>query len=295
MKIRTLEFYIREAFAGLYRNRLMSLASLGIVTASLLILGFFIVFTVTINYNAENIKKQADMEVFVFSDLDKEKIDEIERRISQINKIKEYYLVTKEEALEKMRNMLGDKKDVLEGLEDENPFPPSFVIKLHRLEDAAAVAGQLSAMDGVEKVQYQSDAVKALIHVTNVIKAVTIIVAIILILISMFIISNTIKLTVFARRKEISIMKYIGATDTFIRWPFIIEGILIGIAGCVISFVVLGYAYECLVRFTAEGGIMIKLMPFNDIGKYIFAGFLLIGSSIGAAGSGMSIRRYLNV
>lgn len=295
MKIRTLEFYIKEAFAGLYRNRLMSLASLGIVTASLLILGFFIVFTVTINYNAEMIKKQAEMEVFIFSDLSKEKVDEIEGRIKQLSGVKEYRLVTKEEALERMRKMLGDKQGVLEGLENENPFPPSFIIKLHRLEDAAAVAGQLSSVEGIEKVQYQSDAVRALIHVTNIIKAVTITVVIILILVSVFIISNTIKLTVFARRKEINIMKYIGATDSFIRWPFIIEGILVGVAGCVISFVVLGYIYEYLVRFTAQGGMMIKLMPFNDIGRYIFAGFLFIGGSIGAVGSAMSIRRHLCV
>lgn len=295
MKLRTLDFYVKEAMSGVYRNKLMSLASLSITTVSLLIVGFFILFSANLNFNIDKIKNKTEMEVILEDGIDGTRISEIESQINSMDMVQRCRLVAKEEALEKIKGILGESEGILEGLEDEGIVPQSFVVYLYNAQDSATVAEWLKSAEGVDQVLYPFETVRKLNRIARIVKTVTAAVILILIVISTFIISNTIKLTVFARRKEINIMKYIGATDSFIRWPFVIEGILIGFIGCLAAFIVVAYSYKQLLNSNFVLLDSFSLMPFENINNGILIAFLFVGVGIGALGSAVSIRKYLYV
>ncbi|MCR4436377.1 MAG: permease-like cell division protein FtsX [Clostridiales bacterium] len=299
MKVRTVRYIIKEGLKNAYRNKLMSFASIAIVTASLIMFGAFYLFTVIVNYNTQAFKDKLEMEVFLKPELDDAQVDRIEESIKANGKIGEYKKVTKEEAYEKAKQLLGDDGKVLEGI-DASFLPVSFKIKLKDPQDSKEVVEQFKNMSGVENVAYSQKTVELFSKVSYWVRVISTVLISVLLIVSMFIISNTIKLTVFARRKEIGIMKYIGATDGFIRWPFVVEGVIIGIIGAVLAFVVTGNAYHALeVRFNADvlnmGADLFTFVKFRDIGLQLIGIYCLAGIFIGAVGSLISIRKYLRV
>lgn len=176
------------------------------------------------------------MEAYCNPNLDDTQIKKIEEDLKQNDKIAEIKKVTKQEAFERAKKLLGSKENLMEG-EDENFLPVSFVIKLKNSDESAGMVQQIKSIKGIESVQYSQNAVDFISKSAYWVKFISVILLLALLLVSFFIISNAIKLTVFARRKEINIMKYIGATDWFIRLPFIIEGIIIGFIGAILAFV----------------------------------------------------------
>ncbi len=297
MKIRTTKYIIKDGLVNAYRNKLMSLASIGIVTVSLLIFGLFYLITVNVSQTSDDVlKKQAEIEVFCDYKWDESQAAQIENAIKSNNNVKEYRMVTKQEALERAKRMFEGDNKVLEGY-DNSFLPISFIIKLKDPSKSAEIVNEFSKMDGVEDVNYQEVAVNFVSKLAYWARVISLLLIIVLLIISAFIISNTIKLTVFARRREIGIMKYIGATDWFIRLPFIVEGILIGFIGALIAVSITFLCYNTFETKFSSGvlGISINFIKMNDIGMQIFIINSLVGMIVGGAGSVISIRKYLHV
>jgi len=299
MKIRTLKYIFNEGVKNVYKNRLMSLASISTIIASLIIFGIFYLIIVNINYNVLKLKEQPEMQVFCNPELDDIGVRVVQNTLLQNSNIAEVTMVTKEQAFEKVKEMLEDDADLLEGL-DNSFLPVSFIIKLKDIANSDEVIKELKKINGVDKVTYPQKTMEFITKFTSWIHIISIALTAILLIVSVFIISNTIKLTVFARRKEISIMKYIGATDWFIRWPFIVEGVIIGIIGAIIAFLISGYGYSALEsRFTSEltrtGTNIISLVELKDISTRVILFYLALGCVVGAVGSAASIRKYLKV
>ncbi|NMB95793.1 MAG: ABC transporter permease [Clostridiaceae bacterium] len=299
MKIRTLKYIFNDGVKNVYKNRLMSLASISTIMASLLIFGIFYLMIINVKYNVMNLNEQPEMQVFCNPELDDIGVRLVHNTLTRNDNIAEVTMVTKEQAFEKVKEMLDDDADLLEGM-DNSFLPVSFIIKLDDIENSDEIVKELSRINGVDKVTYPQKTIEFISKFTKWIQAISILLTTVLLVVSVFIISNTIKLTVFARRKEISIMKYIGATNWFIRWPFIIEGILIGFIGAVVSFLVSGYFYnEIETKFTSElaqlGTDIITLLKFNEVSLPMILLYLLLGCTVGAFGSMISIRKYLKV
>ena len=280
----------------------MTLVAIGSVTAVLLVLGLSLLTIININSLADYIESSVEIKAFLEEELDSSQVQTIGERIARVQGVKEIDFETKEMALRKYREQLGDDGSLLEGLEGENnPFPSSYIVKVEDPNTIGSIADEIAVFKGVEEVQYGKDVVEKLLASTNLIRVVGTVLICILAFISVFIISNTIKMTVVARRKEIRIMKYIGATDSFIRFPFIIEGLMMGIIGAAFAsgMVAAIYNYFYKSMHSSFGGIFVMisgyLAPYSQ-SLYDTSLILLgVGMVIGVAGSGISLRRFLKV
>jgi len=299
MSVATVKYVLKEGIVNTYKNKLMSLASLSIVIASLIIFGIFLLLAMNFNHNMKILSRQPEMQAFCDYELDESKIKQIEREIARNGKIQEYTKVTSEEAFNKFKESLGEDGDVLEGF-DKNFLPASFIIKVKDSANSAEVVEELKKIDGIRKVSYSAQVVEFISRFTKWVNLSSSVLVIILLAVSVFIIANTIKLTVFARRKEINIMKYIGATDWFIRWPFIIEGVIIGFIGSLAAFLIVNYGYDAIeARFSAEilglGTDFLQLVDISSVRMQLLGYFCFIGVFVGALGSVISLRKYLRV
>ena len=294
MKLRTTKYVVKEGFINTYRNVLMSLASIGVVTATLFVFGFIWLLTVNLNHNTNSFKENPVICVFCSPELDESQIDTIQKSIEGDSRIKEFNKVSKEEAFKKAEEMLGEDKVVLEGIGNDF-LPVSFEIKLNNLEEAEFVAATLREIPGVGKVKYSQNEVEIVSKTIYWVQIGSSFLIVLLLIISIFIISNTIKLTVFARRKEINIMKYIGATDWFIRWPFIVEGVIIGLVGALVSFGAISIIYTFAFDWISKGIKLISIIKISEVAVQLLLIFSVIGANVGAVGSAISIRKYLRV
>ena len=227
-------------------NGLMSVASVLTVLACLIILGIFLIFTMNLNALAIQLKTSYQIRVFIEDGTTTEKLEMIESQIGQIEDIKESLLVTKRDAIIEFQQDLGDDHGILSGLEneDQNPLRDEFRISLKDLGQLDSVISRLERVPGIAEVSNNKEVTDTIINVADVIRLITFWLIAILVVMTVVIISNTVKIAVFARKKEINIMKYIGATDFYIRFPFIVEGIIIGIVGGAVSYAIVYFAYS---------------------------------------------------
>jgi len=268
----------------------MSLASIGAVASALIIFGSFLLLSVNFDYILKDVESQVEITAYLEDSVDQDGITKISKDIAAINGVKEIKFISKEEAIEEFKEQVG--KELLEGI--ENPLPNSFRIKVNDPHEVASVAGKIERFSGIEEVKYGKGIVEKLFNIIYWVRMIGLAIMIVFACVSIFIISNTIRLTVFARRREISIMKYIGATDWFVRWPFLIEGMVLGLIGSLLAIGVLAVAYNYLYVTVKFNLPMIALLPIERFYDYAL-GFLGIGMLIGAFGSSFSIKRFLNV
>lgn len=299
MKIRTVKYIIKDGIENTAKNKLMSLASISIIAASLTIFGIFYMLIMNFKCNVMNLKEQPEIQVFCQVDIDDVGIKVIESALNNNRKVKNVAIVPKEQAFEKVKSWLGDDANLLEGM-DDSFLPVSFILKLNDTEDSEELINELSEISGVDKVSYPQKTVEFLSKFAGWIQIVSGFLTAVLLVVSVFIIANTVRLTVFARRREIGIMKYIGATNWFIRWPFVIEGVIIGILGALFAFLISGYGYNALeTRFTkalaSTGTNIIQLVQLKNMSVKIILFYLALGCVVGAIGSVTSIRKYLKV
>ncbi|MDK2878167.1 MAG: cell division transport system permease protein [Thermoanaerobacteraceae bacterium] len=290
MRLRTFNYFFREAFISLIRNRWMSLASIGAVASALIILGSFLLISVNFDHILKDVESQVEITAYLEDTVDSSGITRLNAEISSVSGVKEIKFVSREAALEEFKQQVG--KDLLEGI--DNPLPNSFRIKVDNPQDVARVAGEIQHLQGVEEVKYGKGVVEKLFNIIYWVRLLGLVIMAIFAAVSIFIISNTIRLTVFARRREINIMKYIGATDWFVRWPFLIEGMVLGFIGAAIAIGILAGGYNYLYNIVRLNIPMISLIPMEEFYNYAL-GFLAIGMFIGAFGSSFSIRRFLHV
>ena len=288
-------YLIGEGFRNVFKNKKSTIASIIIMCATMFVFGIFFLVGENVNHITKTIEEQQGIEAT------ETQTTELGNQIRSMNYVNTVTYKTKEEALDQMKRMFKDKKGYLETYEGEgNPFKASYVVTLTDLTKLEEVHNQIEQSPIVANIQTRPDTVNALIQIADGIKLISIIILVILILISIFIITNTIKLTVHARRKEISIMKYVGATNSFIRWPFMVEGMIIGLISAIISMLLLGGAYNVVSNEIEQAlvslrGADVLLLPMSDMFGTLIIVYLVLGLGIGALGSAISMRKYLEV
>jgi len=281
---------------SLRRNGLMSFASVSTVALSLLILGMFLILVLNLNHMASALESQVQISVYLQDELTDLEIREAGTRISRMPGVTQVIFVSKETALERFKERLGDKKTLLTALGETNPLPNAFEVKVDTPERVKLVAQAITKeVTGVERANFGREVIEQLFTLTRMVRIIGIILIIFLALAAVFIISNTIRLTVFARRREIGIMKYVGATDSFIRWPFVLEGIILGFGGALVAVLFLGNTYNMLTSRIYETLAFLPIIPADPFVRNISVILLLVGTGIGAAGSAISIRKYMRV
>ena len=295
MKPRTIKYYFKEALKSMKRNGLMTLASISTVALSLFMLGVFLCGVINLNNMASSLENQVQLSIYLKDGLTTEQIMSVGKQIKAIPNLKKLEFVNKEQAMKEFKERLGDQQQLVNALGGVNPLPNSYVLTFDNPSDVKATVKLATTFQGVESTHYGQDIVEELFRITQVIRIGGIVLIAFLAAATLFIISNTIRLTVFARRKEIAIMKYVGATNGFIRWPFLIEGMLLGLIGAIIAVLCVGEFYHFITMEVSESLAFFPLVPmfpfFYDVAIYILGG----GIVVGAIGSTISLKQYMKV
>lgn len=295
MKLKTGEYFIQEVFHSLRRNNWMTFASIGTVAVSLFVLGVFLILVLNMNRLAGMLESQVQISVYLEDHLTDREKRQIGYDIESLQGIDSVTYVDRETAKERLKERLGDQKYLLDALSEDNPLPDAFEVTVTTPAVVESAAGAIAAMQGVEEAKYDQDVVEHLFDITRLMRIFGFVLMGLLGGATLFIISNTIRLTVFARRKEIAIMKYVGATDWFIRWPFLLEGIVLGCIGGFIAAVALRSFYAAMAAKIYSTLAFFPLMPQYPFMNYVTLAILLAGIVIGAIGSVISLKRFLRV
>ena len=298
MKHSIFGYLLGEGFRNVFHNKKSSGASLAIMCATMLIFGLFFMIIENLNNAVETLETQQGIQVFIQKTATDAQMEQIGEQIQAIDGVNKVTFVSKEDALNQTKEKLKDKQALIAGWDESNPFKASYLVTLTDLKLSSQVQDEIKKIDNIDSIQSRDETIKGFVAIANGVRIVSAVILTLLVLISIFIIGNTIKLTVHARRKEISIMKYVGATDSFIRWPFVIEGIIIGIVAALLSILVLGIAYSLITNAAANSIIStmgIKLLSFTDMTTLLVIVYMVLGIGIGALGSSISMRKYLQV
>jgi cell division transport system permease protein len=283
----------------------MTFASVSSMAISLFILGVFLLLTLNVNYITAQIEKQVEIRVYLEVNTPQDQVAALEKDMKAIPEVKTVKFVSKEEGLVYLRDKLGESgKELLDGFEGENnPLNDAFTIEVDDPRNVGAVADKITALNAgkepkpIYKVNYGKGTVETMFRVTEIIRYIGLGIVILLSVTAVFLIANTIKVTILARRREIAIMKLVGATNSFIRWPFFIEGALLGFFGSVIPIAILLTGYWNLLNLDGLNLnlMMIKFKPFDEISYTLTILLLGIGMAIGIWGSLLSVRKFLRV
>lgn len=298
MSYNVISYFLGEGFRNVFKNKKSTFSCLGVMCATMFMFGIFFAISRNINNIVSEIEDAQAIRIFAIQDASQEQIDVLGEQISKIEGVNKIEPKTAEDAYNDVKESLGDRQDVMEGLE-VSAFSASFIVTLTDLDLNDSVQEQIMKLDNVKRITSSNQTISALSKVGKWIRIITGTILIILIIISIFIISNTIKLTVHARRKEISIMKYVGATNGFIRTPFVIEGVIIGIISSILSLGIIGLLYNViatkLVASPTFQTIGVSILTFSNLFVQILIVYVGLGIGIGIIGSSISMRKYLEV
>lgn len=300
MRVHNFGYLVKEGTKNVFSNKLMSFACIGVLMACLLLVGGAVLFVLNVNNIVGVVESQNEFVVFLKDSMSSEDIGVFDTMLDTIPNISAKRFVSRDEALEQQKINLGDEAYLLDGI-DASTFPNKYILRVDDLSIFDLTLSQVEALDGVDKVSASTQVAKVLTGVRSAVMYAGAGIVLILVVVSVMIITNTIKLTVFSRRKEINIMKYVGATDGFIRLPFLVEGMVIGIVAACFAFLILGLGYTYLLRWLGEnygdyiGVIYQNSVPFKDVALEMFVGFAALGVFIGSVGSGFFVRKHLRV
>lgn len=294
MKGASLKYLTREGFRNMWVNRLMTLASVTVLLACLVIIGAGGMTFLNINALLDRVESQNVVMVFLEKEADDLSVSETGVNLKKIENIDLCEFIPKEDAFKEQIESLGGDSAIFEGIK-ENPLPDAYKVTLKDLSAFDATVEQIKQVPHVDTVRENSDLAEKLLSVRHAISAVSIGLFIMLFLVALFIIANTIRITMFSRKLEINIMKAVGATNGFIRWPFFVEGVLIGILSGVLSFGILWGVYALIVHFFSNAVTMFgfSFVPFTSYAWQILLLFLSIGIFTGGFGSMVSMNKYL--
>ena len=295
MKIRTMRYYLSEAFTSFWRNSFMSIASIATVAVSFFVLGLFLIMVANLDYFADNLENQVQISVYLKDGLTTDQVMSVGKRLKELPDVKSIEFTNKDQAMDKLKERMKDQPGILDALDGKNPLPTSYTLTLNNPEQVRKTAEVVGEYKEVESTHYGQEIIEQLFQVATIIRWGGIALIIFLTFATLFIISNTIRLTVFARRREIGIMKYVGATNWFIRWPFLLEGLLLGFIGGLIADLALVQFYEftvATIHWTLAFLPLVSPYPFMYQASAII---LVISMIIGAIGSTISLKRYMKV
>lgn len=295
MKFSTMKYFFKDALKSLKRHTTITIASVATVAASLFVFGVFLITILNVNQGLKNLGSKLQVMVYLNSDATVQQQSAVNNALDSYSEVQKVEFISKEEALKMVKQQFGTKyKDILAGYSEQN-MPVAYKVTVKKPELISSVVNKIKKYDGIYEIKDSHELVNQVITITNTIKVVGIVISLILGGVSLFLINNTIKLTVYARRREISIMKYIGATDWFIRWPFVMEGVIIGVLGTTVACIILYYLYRLAVSAISSQYITVQLISPGNIMGTIIGWFILGGIAIGALGSSLSMKKFLSV
>lgn len=297
MKFRTMKRHFREGLKNIFRNGWMTVASVGAVTITLLLVGTFLALMLNLNYMAEGLEEDVQIDALIERTADEEQIQSLRGSIKEMEEVKSVEFSSKDEQLEQLISGMGEEGESWELYKQENPLSHAYIVKAENPANTAKLAQKIKNLDNIQEVNYGKDTVHRLFQFNEYARNIGLALIAGLLFTAIFLISNTIKLTIMARSKEIGIMKLVGATNGFIRWPFFIEGMLLGALGAVIPIAAVLTGYYYLVNNLGEKITysFVDLLSFNPFAWQLSLIILAIGVFIGIWGSVMSVRKFLKV
>lgn len=288
-------YLTKEGFKNIHSNRLMSFASIAVLTACLIMIGSAFLLIVNIENVMHEVESENVIMVYLDMDSDKQTVSTVKDEIDKIPNVNKCVYYDKETAYTEALSDLGSTANYFDGV--ENPLPEMFEVSVSDMTKFSTTVNDLSSIEHVDVVRNNKEIAEALVKLRTLLSYVSIAVIFILLIISLFIIGNTIKITMFNRRLEINIMKSVGATRWFIRWPFIVEGMLLGIISAVVSFGLVWLVYYLISPYVSSlfsyFNNTFKVVDFRDTVLYISVSFVVIGVVSGAFGSLISVQKYL--
>jgi cell division transport system permease protein len=287
-------FYFREALLSFRRSALMSMATILSITTILIIVGVFLLISINSSLFLENLESQLEIVVYLEDNISKAELNNLKSNITSIDGIKEVKFVSKEEAYQRLLKNLGEQKDILSAIE-KNPLPASFEIQAKDPKMIKQIANQIAEFKKVEEVEYGQEIAEKLLNFTYIFRRTGMLILAFLVFASILIISNIIKITVYARRNEIEIMSLVGATSWFIKWPFIIEGFLQSFISAILSIIILYNLYFFVINKVHQVIPFLPLVADNMDLLPIGIVIMLLGSFVGILGSMFSVGKYLDV
>lgn len=296
MKINTINYFISDAFKSLKRNKTISLASVITVLITFSVLGVFTLVAKNANLAIGGVESKIELKVYLIDDVKLIDQREIEVKLREQEGVKEIEYESKEQAFNNFEEMMKDTPGLLEGYElNDNPLPASYIVRLTDPSYAESVSEAVKDLPGVESIGNQQDVINKIQSMVKMIRGVGVVLFIVLIGVSIFLIMNTTKLTVYSRRREVGIMKFVGATDWFIRWPFVIEGMVIGLLGAIFSVVLVYVMYNLTAGVIAGNMLMVSLVKPTYVLTTLSWQFALGGIAIGGFASYTALRKFLVV
>lgn len=299
MRYSVLTYLIGEGFSNVFKNKKQAVISFGMMCVTMILFGIFFIGAQNLNHFVKQFESEQGIQVYILNDATEEEIEELGEQIKSIQGVNTTEFISKEEALAQMKGKLGEKAYLLDGYEEVNIFPASYIVTLTDLKLSSNVQMEINSLENVKRITSSDETINKLVTIAKGFKIGTYVGIAGLTIFCIFIISNTIKLTVHARRKEISIMKYVGATNSFIRWPFAVEGIIIGLISGTVSIGMLSGIYTLFANYNGFVDFLAKigltLLNFSDMLDLLIIVYLILGVGIGIVGSSLSMRKYLKV
>lgn len=324
MRYNGFSYLVGEGFRNIFKNTKSTAISIITMICTMFLFGIFFAIGVNINSVLEQVQMKQGMEVFIWDEVTDEQKEQFENEIKALDGVNTVIYKNKQQALDTMKERMHDRQELLSGYEGENNvFPASFVVTLTNLERSKDIEDEIKkigakiATEGrgeevnleieettahdtlVKNIQSSDSTITTLITIVKGVRITIGVIFIILLIISITIISNTIRLTVHARRKEISIMKYVGATNSFIRWPFLVEGIIIGIIAAMLTLLIIGVLYDVVIQNIESSKVLqqmgITLLKFTELAKPVAGVYAILGIGVGIIGSSVSMKKYLEV
>lgn len=301
MRGSSFRYLSKQGLHSLVANRLMTLASVGVLTACLILVGVATLFSANVDSLVEYLGEQNETVVYIGKDLSEEQIAQVDSQIRGIPGLSAVTYVSKEEVLETYKGYMEEYAVLFDDFEEDNPFRANYRVVVEDLNQLDEIVAQLEAIEGVEDVSPPTELASVFLSIQRAVNVGGWVLVAVLSLVSIVVISNTIRITVFARRKEISIMKYVGATNAFIRWPFFVEGMSVGLIAALVSSGVVMGAYAIILHYAGDLSgfwnslLGVSLLPLSQVWYWLLGGFAAFGILIGSLGTATSIHKYLEV
>lgn len=296
MKKSSIGYFLKEGFRNIFLHGFMSFAAVSVIVVCLIITGTTALISYDINLNIVKLQNESEIVVYIEDTYTTEEARDMEKTILQVDNVAKAEFEDKDTALEAYREELGENADLLDGFDSSNnPLRDAFHITMKDPSKVAATKAALESVDGIGNAVANEEVVARLIQLQRMFQAISITLVVALGLISIFIIANTVKLAMLARRREISIQKMVGATNWFIRWPFVIEGLVLGLLAGAIAFGLEWALYEQLSGFILDNLPQFTMAEFQGLMLYVLGIFAGAGVIVGVGGSSLTIRRFMDV
>ncbi|MNI26705.1 Cell division protein FtsX [compost metagenome] len=289
-------YLIKEGYENLKKHGSKTLSTMLIICATMLVLGIFVLLITNVNSNVQIVRTEQGLQAFIEDTTTENDIEYMQDQIKLISGVRDIKYIDKDMAFEDAKQLFVGQEYFLEGMDKVKPFPASFVVRFNSIEQSSEVKKEVEKIDGIYKVKYNEGTIQSIITLSKIANVFLLGIGSVMLVVSIFIISNTIKLAVYSNKREIFIMRYIGATNKFIRKPFVVEGAIMGITSALISFTVISLAYVVLYarlpKFGSSLGVF-GFLPYSSLWYQILGMYILLGLVIGVFGSSISIKRYL--